>query len=146
MNLPEPAARARFLAAPKAVLATLGADAVPHLVPITFAADLGGAGDGQDLRLYFAVDAKPKSSTRLRRLENIRHHPAVCLLADHYDADWQQLWWVRADGAARILTQDDDRATPISLLTAKYPQYAQQPPQGPVVEITVTRWTGWSFS
>lgn len=140
MNLPEPAARALFTAAPSAVLATVGPDAVPHLVPVTFAA----APDAD--RLYFAVDAKPKRSLRLKRLDNIRLHSAVCLLADHYDSDWQQLWWVRADGVARILAEDvDDRAVPLSLLTARYPQYAQQPPQGPVVEIEVTRWTGWAF-
>src|SRR6185312_4023840 len=96
-------------------------------------------------RVYFAVDAKPKSTTRLKRLQNIRVHSAVCLLADHYDADWTRLWWARADGAARILAEDDERAEPIRLLTAKYQQYRKQAPQGPVVEIEVARWSGWTY-
>lgn len=139
MKLSENASRELFVAARSACLGTVDAADAPHLVPITFAVDA-------DDRVYFAVDAKPKSSPRLKRLENIRRHSAVCLLADRYDADWTRLWWARADGVARILTEDAERATPIRLLTAKYPQYEQQPPQGPVVEIEVARWSGWAFS
>lgn len=138
MNLSESASRDLFAAAPSACLGTVDADGAPHLVPVTFAVD------GE--RVYFAVDAKPKRSPRLKRLENIRLHSAVCLLADHYDADWRRLWWVRADGTARILAQDEERAAPIRLLTEKYSQYAEQVPQGPVVEIDIARWTGWAYS
>lgn len=144
MKLSRSTSRDLFTAARSACLGTVDAADTPHLVPITFAVDVGGSG-GVD-RVYFAVDAKPKSSPRLKRLDNIRRHGAVCLLADHYDADWTRLWWVRADGAARILTEDEERAAPIRLLTAKYPQYQRQPPQGPVVEIEVARWSGWAFS
>jgi len=144
VKLSEGTSRDLFIAARSACLGTVDAADAPHLVPITFAVDEAGA-RGAD-RVYFAVDAKPKSTTRLKRLENIRSHSSVCLLADHYDADWTRLWWARADGVARILTRDADRAAPIRLLTAKYPQYEHQPPQGPVVEIEVARWSGWSFS
>jgi len=27
----------------------------------------------------------------------------VTLLVDHYHADWERLWWVRADGVASIV-------------------------------------------
>jgi PPOX class probable F420-dependent enzyme len=139
VKLSEGTSRELFAAARSACLGTLGAAGTPHLVPVTFAVD--------GSRVYFAVDAKPKSSPRLKRLENIRRHAAVCLLADHYDADWTRLWWARADGTARILAEDgDERATPVSLLSRKYPQYARQPPLGPVVEIRVARWSGWAFS
>jgi hypothetical protein len=30
------------------------------------------------------------------------------------------------------------------MLAAKYPQYREQPPPGPVIRIEVVRWTGWS--
>ena len=41
--------------------------------------------------VFTAVDAKPKSTQRLRRLANIDHQPEVSLLVEHYDDDWSQL-------------------------------------------------------
>ncbi|ANH94172.1 PPOX class F420-dependent oxidoreductase [Streptomyces sp. SAT1] len=135
-------ARRRFAAARVAHLATVGPDGRPHLVPVVFAV----RGD----TIVTAVDHKPKTTTALRRLRNIAAHPAVCLLADAYDEDWTRLWWARADGHARILPPDKPDATSVprlgalELLRHTYPQYAAQPPDGAVVEITVRRWTGWT--
>jgi subtilisin family serine protease len=53
--------------------------------------------------IYSAVDHKPKRTTALRRLANVAANPRVALLVDHYDEDWTRLWWVRADGTARVL-------------------------------------------
>jgi PPOX class probable F420-dependent enzyme len=127
-------ARELFAAARVARLATVTADGRPHAVPIVFALD----GDV----LYTAVDAKPKSTTALRRLANIAANPSVAVLADHYADDWTQLWWVRADGAARIIAGADADAG-LQLLTDRYPQYRSAPPPGPVIAIRVERWTGW---
>ena len=91
-----------------------------------------------------AVDAKPKSSTDLRRLRNIRANPRVAVLADHYEDDWGRLWWVRADGHAAILDDPAAMAPALALLAARYPQYRDQPPGGPVISIRVNRWTGWA--
>lgn len=44
--------------------------------------------------LYTAVDAKPKRSRRLRRIENARDRPDVAVLVDHYEDDWSRLWWM----------------------------------------------------
>jgi PPOX class probable F420-dependent enzyme len=131
-------ARRRFAAARVARLATAGADGRPHLVPVVFALD----GD----TLYTAVDdVKPKATTRLRRLANIAANPAVALLADHYDDDWRALWWVRADGTARLLDPDEDEAARArALLAARYPQYREAPPPGVAIAVDVTRWSGWS--
>ncbi|MFE4293352.1 TIGR03668 family PPOX class F420-dependent oxidoreductase [Streptomyces sp. NPDC056647] len=132
-------AREQFARARIARLATVGARGRPHLVPAVFAL----TGD----TLAFAVDHKPKRSTRLKRLANIRAHPEVCLLVDGYDEDWDRLWWARADGTATVLPPAADSAASaryVSLLTRKYRrQYADRPPEGPVVEIAVTRWSGW---
>ena len=136
MRLGAAEARRRFGLARSARLATVSAGGQPHLVPVTFVA----AGDV----IYTAVDAKPKSTRDLRRLANIRANPAVCLLADHYADDWRALWWARADGTATILGEPAQMAPPLSLLAARYPQYAADPPEGPVIAILVTRWTGWS--
>jgi PPOX class probable F420-dependent enzyme len=132
------AARRRFAAEGVARLATVGADGRPHLVPVVFALD----GD----TLYTAVDdVKPKATQRLRRLRNIAAHPAVALLADHYDDDWSALWWVRADGTARILEPADAEAGRArALLADRYEQYRAAPPPGPVIAVAVERWTGWA--
>lgn len=127
-------ARARFAGARVARLATLSNDGKPHIVPIVFAL----AGDV----IYTAVDAKPKSTTVLRRLANIAAHPAVAVLADHYADEWTQLWWVRADGTAGV-TDDVGAEEGLRLLSERYPQYVAQPPPGPVIAIDVARWTGW---
>jgi PPOX class probable F420-dependent enzyme len=122
-----------FAAARVARLATVGADGSPHLVPIVFAL----AGEV----IHTAVDAKPKRHRALRRLANIAHEPRVSVLADHYDEDWSLLWWVRADGVARVLEESPAGA---AALAAKYPQYRITPPPGPFVEIRVERWSSWS--
>lgn len=131
-------ARDLFAAARVARLATADASGRPHLVPVVFAVD----GD----RLFTAVDHKPKRTNALRRLANIRANPTVTLLADHYDdADWTALWWVRADGQARVREPGDGAARRgLDLLVRRYPQYREDPPDGPVVVVDVERWTAWS--
>jgi PPOX class probable F420-dependent enzyme len=131
-------ARERFLAARVARLATADASGVPHLVPVTFVCI---ADRDQDV-LAFAVDHKPKSTTRLRRLANIAANPSVCFLVDEYDDDWTRLWWVRADARARLLDGVlGDQA--LAALRDKYEPYPRQPPAGPAVGARVTRWSGW---
>jgi PPOX class probable F420-dependent enzyme len=142
MRLSPGEARQRLVAARVARLATVSAAGQPHLVPVTFAADSGGDGD----LVYIAIDHKPKSTLRLKRLANIAANPRVSLLADHYADDWTQLWWARADGAATVLTPGPDTQAPVALLAARYPQYQATPPTGPVIAITVTTWTGWSYT
>ncbi len=129
-------ARARFAAAPVARLATMTPDGGPHIVPVTFAIE--------DDRVYVAVDTKPKSTRDLARLRNIRANPRVALLADHYEADWAALWWARADGEARVVTGQTEMAGPVTLLARRYPQYRADPPAGPVIAVTVLRWSGWA--
>jgi len=131
-------ARERFAAARVARLATADAGGRPHLVPVVFAVD----GD----TIVSAVDDKPKRTTRLRRLANVADNRAVALLADHYDdEDWSALWWVRADGTARVLRpQEPEGRDAVALLRERYAQYARRPPAGPVLAVDVTRWSGWS--
>jgi PPOX class probable F420-dependent enzyme len=128
--------RASFARSPVARLATTAPDGTPHLVPVVFAVDDGDV-------VYTAVDAKPKTSRRLRRLSNIRANPRVCLLVDHYADDWTRLWWVRADGVAAIHQGDAAMATGYRLLRAKYPQYQSVSLDGPVIGVSVGRWSSW---
>jgi PPOX class probable F420-dependent enzyme len=146
MRLEVADARRRLAGVRVARLATVSPAGRPHVVPFTFA--LGsrarGAGSGPEDHIYSAVDAKPKSSTDLRRLRNIRANPRVAVLADHYEDDWDRLWWVRADGQAAILDDPATMAPALALLAGRYPQYRQHPPAGPVISIRVDRWTGWT--
>ena len=128
--------RVRFRRARVARLATVGEDGKPHLVPVCFEL----AGD----RVVSVVDAKPKRTGELRRLANIRAHPSVTLLVDEYDDDWTRLWWVRADGLARVVETGADRDDAVAALTAKYPQYEREPPDGPVLAVDLTEERSWS--
>ena len=101
-------------------------------MPISFALD----GD----TLYTAVDEKPKRTRELQRLRNIRANPQVEVLIDHYEDDWSLLWWVRLRGTARIV--DDRRA--MELLAAKYPQYRERPPAGPVIAVSIEERSEWT--
>lgn len=139
-NLSAEEARERFTGERVAHMATVDAHGRPHVVVHTFAA----SGDW----VFHAVDHKPKRAPELRRLDNIRAHPDVTVLVDHYDdAEWERLWWVRADGVAHIFEPGDDLwAEPIELLAEKYEQYREHPPEGPVIAVEVTRWSGWAYS
>jgi PPOX class probable F420-dependent enzyme len=128
--------RKRVAEARVARLATLDPDGRPHLVPIVFALD----GD----TLYSAVDAKPKRSRRLRRIENARARPEVPVLVDEYADDWTRLWWVRLRGRARVLDGGEEAERALALLTAKYEQYRTDSPGPPVLAVDVLEWLDWS--
>ena len=136
MRLPEAEARARFASVPVARLGTADAQGRPHVVVVTFVVQ----GD----MVYTAVDQKPKSGTNLKRLRNVGENPRVSLLADEYSDDWDTLWWARADGRAVVLTGLRQTAEPLRLLASRYWQYRETPPTGPVLAMTVERWSGWA--
>ena len=135
----EAAARARFADARVARLGTLARTGRVDLVPITFALVSG--------RIVTAVDHKPKTTTGLRRLDNVRANPEVGVLVDHYDdGDWDALWWVRVQGTAEVVERGADHQSAVEALTAKYPQYERQPPRGPAIVVVPLRWQWWSAS
>jgi len=121
-------------AARVARLATVDPLGRPHVVPICFVVD----GD----MLYTAVDDKPKRTRALQRLRNIEANPQVEVLIDEYDEDWSRLWWTRLRGTARIV--DDSRA--VELLAAKYLQYRERPPGGPVIAVSIEERSEWRAS
>lgn len=134
MSFNEDEARSRFVAARVARLATASADSQPHLVPVTFAA--------RGNVVIIAVDHKPKSTSNLKRLRNIQANERVSLMVDHYDDDWSQLWWVRADGRAKVI---EPAAEPVGWLMNKYDQYVDRRPEGPVIWVEVDTWRSWSY-
>ena len=131
--------RRRFAHARVARLATVNPNGTPHLVPICFAL----VGD----RVVTVVDHKPKTTTNLRRLTNVRANPAVTLLVDHWDEDWSNLWWIRVDGRAFVAERDADVDPLLPELHSKYRgSYSMHMFKGPTIVIDVERWRGWSAS
>ena len=98
-------------------LATLGAtgegDALrPHCVPVCFALQNGF--------LWIARDEKPKGERKLRRSRNIEQTPAVTLLVDHYEDNWEKLWFLMIEGTAALAPLGREILTE---LRRRYPQY-----------------------
>ena len=109
-----------------------------HVVPCCFVVD--------ELVAYSAVDDKPKRTRSLRRLADVSASGTATLLVDHYDEDWEQLWWVRAGGSARVLVDvgSVEHRRAVRLLLAKYPQYLTHALDGPVLMIELSEWRSWS--
>ncbi|HYX97353.1 MAG TPA: TIGR03668 family PPOX class F420-dependent oxidoreductase [Geodermatophilus sp.] len=128
--------RRRFASSAVARLATVRPDGAPHVVPLVFAL--------VDSTVYSAVDAKPKRTSALQRLANVRVEPRCALLVDHYEDDWSRLWWVRADGTAAVVDQPPAAHPGLAALAERHPQYREQPPAGPLLVVTVQQWSGWS--
>jgi PPOX class probable F420-dependent enzyme len=135
VNVSPEEARRRVTRARVATLATLRSDGRAHLVPFCFALD----GD----TLVSAVDHKPKRTAHLQRLANLAHDDRATVLVDEYDERWDRLWWVRLEGSARVLPEGTEADRARALLGAKYQQYRDQPPSGPVLSLTIRRWSSW---
>jgi PPOX class probable F420-dependent enzyme len=118
-------------------LATIDPRGRPHLVPFVFVLD--------DDTLYSSVDQKPKADRELQRIRNIRTHPEVAVLVDHYVEDWPRLWWVRLRGRGRVIEAGPERDRALLLLAGKYEQYTTAPPPGPAIAVDVEEWRGWSW-
>jgi PPOX class probable F420-dependent enzyme len=116
-------------------LATVDAAGDPHVVPVCFVLD----GD----TVYWAVDHKPKATRRLRRLANLEAHPVAELVVDHYVEEWAKLWWIRVRTDATVLEPGPEADHALDLLAAKYAQYRERRPEGPVVRLAVSRWSSW---
>lgn len=105
-------------------------------MPVTFAVSGAEIVIGID-------DVKQKSGRPLARLADIAREPRVGLLADRYDEDWTQLWWVRVDGVATVHEDGPTHAAAVAALRAKYPQYARAG-FAAVIAVEPTAWAGWS--
>ena len=136
MKLTSLESRMRAVAQGHAYLVTVSGDGKPHAVPVTFA--------GSHEQLAIGIDEKPKSTNDLKRLRNIRENSRVSLLWDHYDDDWTQLWWARADGKASIEERGALWEDAWAALNRKYQQYQGRRHEGPVILVEVTNWTGWA--
>ena len=135
--------RATLESARHGYLSTASADADPHLQPVVFEI----VGDC----VYIAIDEKPKTTLRLRRLTNIESNPRFALLVDRYDDDWSRLWWVLLRGPAEVLWpsqwDQQEAADVIAALRRKYAQYdSMSLEERPLLKLVPERITRWSAS
>ena len=119
-------------------LATSDPQGAPHLIPICFHYD----GD----RFYSVLDQKPKRTavTNLKRVRNILSNPKVALVIDHWQEDWQGLWYVLVNGTADLLYEGEEHHRAITSLRRKYPQYrTMNLDANPIIRITPTHIVRW---
>ena len=122
-------------------LATADAKGQPLVVTICFAWD--GA------HLYSVVDAKPKTTRRLKRLRNIEQNPQVSVIVDHYEENWAALRYVIVRGRAVVLESGREHRAALDQLRSKYPQYEAMDPEidfGAVLKIEHLKVSSWSAS
>ena len=106
----------------------------PRVLPVTFAMAEG--------RIWTAIDQKPKRSEEPARVRFLRRDPRAALTVDRYSDDWDQLAWVQVLGRVSILGLDDGAAG-LEALTAKYEQYRDQAPPGPLLALDPQRYLWW---
>lgn len=130
-------ARARLAAHAHGVFCTMHPERGPDPIPVVYAVD----GD----YLGVPIDSvKPKSSTQLRREDNLEADPRCAVLVEHWDpVDWTRLWWVRAH-----LHHVSDPPPPVvddlaERLSRAVPQYADKPFHR-IVACRVVAVSGWA--
>jgi PPOX class probable F420-dependent enzyme len=106
----------------------------PRVLPVTFAV----AGDA----VWSAIDEKPKRAGEPARVRCLRRRPEAALLVDVYHDDWSRLAWVQLLGRVTLLdVESSPEAT--AALAAKYEQYAERTPPGPLLRLDVERALQW---
>ncbi len=144
------AERAFIEAQRQGVLATMGADGRPRLVPICYVLGAGQDALGRTL-LYSPLDEKPKRSANPKDLQRVRDLlvlPAATVFVDRWDEDWNRLGWVRCYGVGELIEPEprevEEHRGAIAALREKYPQYRGQNLEGrPMIRIRIDRTVSW---
>jgi len=140
----DPRELAFLVAARRAILATIGPDGRPRLVPVCFIVE---AVADERPRLLTPLDDKPKSTDEKRSLARVRDivaRPAVSVLVERWDEDWTRLAWLRLYGEATLLEPSDVPGDAVARLRTKYPQYATHDlGSSPMILIDLERATSW---
>lgn len=140
MKLDPDEARTRLAAEVHGVLVTLHPERGPDPQPAVYALS-------EDGHVGVPIDTvKPKTSSRLRREDNLEADPRGSLLVEHWETeDWSRLWWVRAqlehlpDPPTALTDELADR------LARTVPQYADKPFHR-ILVCRVVAVTGWAAS
>jgi PPOX class probable F420-dependent enzyme len=103
----------------------------PRVLPVTFAV--------WDGAVWSAIDRKRKRSAEPARVRRLRRRPEATLLVDRYDDDWSRLAWLELRGSVSV----EPLGPALEALIAKYPQYADERPQGPLLRLAPERFACW---
>lgn len=107
----------------------------PRVLPVTFVL--------LERTLYSAIDKKPKrAGLEPARVRYLRRRPEAALTVDHYEDDWQTLAWVQVLGRVALLEPSQDEGA-LAALCAKYAQYRDDPPPGPLLRLEPERALCW---
>ena len=92
------------------------------------------------------VDNKPKRAGEPARVRWLRARPAAALTVDRYDDDWSRLAWVQVLGEVEWSLDAASAPDAVAALVARYPQYVDDPPPGPLLHLVPQRVLCWSAS
>jgi PPOX class probable F420-dependent enzyme len=106
----------------------------PRVLPVTFAVAEG--------RIWSAIDQKPKRAEEPARLRFLRRDPRAALTVDSYSDDWEELAWVQVLGRVSIFELAAGRPG-LQALSAKYQQYEEEAPPGPLLALDPQRYLSW---
>jgi PPOX class probable F420-dependent enzyme len=112
----------------------LDEEGAPRVLPVTFALAEG--------RIWSAIDNKPKRAGEPARLRFLRRDSRAALTVDRYADDWNELAWVQVLGSVRILDVAQG-ADGLAALSAKYEQYREEAPPGPLLALEPERYLWW---
>ena len=112
-------------------LALLDEEDLPRVLPVTFAVFEGA--------VWSAIDQKPKRAAEPARVRRLRRRPEAALLVDRYDDDWSRLAWLELRGPVSV----EPLGPALDALIAKYPQYSEARPRGPLLRLAPERFASW---
>ena len=115
-------------------LGLLDLEGAPRVLPVTFAVAEG--------RIWSAIDQKPKRAGEPARLRFLRRDPRAALTVDRYSDDWDELAWVQVLGRVAIV-EVGEGASGLEALMAKYEQYREDAPPGPLLALRPDRYLWW---
>ena len=120
-------------------LGLIDGEGKPRVLPVTFAV--------VDGFVWSAVDHKPKRrpGEELARVRWLRERPESALTVDRYGDDWSGLAWVQLIGTTSVVGVAG-RNEVLTALAARYPQYRDRPPGGPLLRLAVDRTLCWRAS
>jgi PPOX class probable F420-dependent enzyme len=105
----------------------------PRVLPVTFAV--------HDAALWSPIDTKPKRREPAR-LRYLARRPRATVTVDRYGEDWSELAWVQVLCSVEIVDAARARDA-LAALAAKYDQYRDSPPPGPVLRLVPDRALCW---
>jgi PPOX class probable F420-dependent enzyme len=118
-------------------LAYLDGDDLPRVLPVVFAI--------ADDAVWGLIDTKPKRTPEPARVRWLRRRPEVAFCVDVYDDAWQRLAWVQLLGRVALLDLAEGPAA-LDALRARYPQYRERTPPGPLLRLDLERALWWRIA